>query len=77
MIFFVHNDITQEEGGCGIGVDEDIQKEKKKEEEENWEDEYTLGSATTTTLAFECIAAATPSGEGEDGGWTLEGVTIL
>ena len=40
-MFIVHNDITQEEGGCGIGVDEDIQKEKKKEEKENWEDEYT------------------------------------
>ncbi len=36
-----------------------------------------MGSATTTTLAFECIAATTPSGGGGDGGWTLEGVTIL
>ena len=38
--------LMQEEGGCGIGVEEDIQKEKKKEEEENWEGKYTLGSAT-------------------------------
>jgi hypothetical protein len=31
--------LMQEEGGCGIGVDEDIRKEKKKEEE-NWWGEY-------------------------------------